>query len=178
MAKILDFKDNKVVITPEALSLIFFKKLWDNDKSKTKDKATKDIQYVFFYTDFNSPYYIYPENQREDYIKEYVVGSDYKVSKDVEEAIIAYKELNTTPAMKQLEAAFSALNKSEQYLKSVDYTLMDSNGRFLYDPEKVQKMIIAMPKLMEALNQAKDICMKELSTETKVRGGASISLFE
>lgn len=178
MSKLLDIKDGSLTISPEAIGISFLGDIWISDTSKDKSKALLDIKYIYYYSDFNSPYFIYPENERIKYIKEFVTGNSYKPSKTVLEAIRLYKELNMTPGMKQLEAAYIALSKSEQYLRSVDYNKMDDNGRFLYDPEKVQKMIVNMPKLIEALNQAKDICMKEQSSTTRVRGNKSISQFE
>ena len=176
--KLLDILNNKLIISPEALGLSFFKEIWFKDKSTDKSKATNDIKYVYYYSDFSSPYFIYPELDRVNYIKEYVVGNDYKVSKEVLKAIECYRELTITPAMRLLEAANVAISKTKDYLNGVDYTKMDDNGRFIYDIDKVSKLIINMPKMQEALNQAKDICLKEQSSTTKVRGGKDVSLFE
>ncbi len=178
MAKLLDIKEGKIIISPEALGLSFFKEIWFKDKSTDKSKATNDIKYVYYYSDFNSPYFIYSELDRVNYVKEFVVGKDYKPSKEVLVAIEHYRELNTTPGMRLLQAAYIAVAQTEKYLKNVDYTKMDDSGRFLYDVTKVTNMIINMPKLQEALNQAKDICLKEQSSTTKVRGGKDVSLFE
>ena len=176
--KILDLKNDKVVISPEALGLTFFSDLWQRDKTSTKSKAYKDIAYIYYMCDFNSPYSQYPEVTRESLIKEFAVGKEYKVDDKVTTAMQHYRELNTTPGMRQLDAAYIALYRSEEYLKGVDYTKMDANGRFVYDPEKVQKMITGMPKLMQALNEAKEICMKEKTSTDRVRGGATLGQFE
>lgn len=176
--RLLDLQDNKLIISPEALALTFFSDLWQRDKSKDKTNAYKDITFVYYYGDFGSPFFSYPEEDRTSMIKEFVVGEEYKPDAKVLRAIEDYKKLTTTPGMRQLEAAYIALSKTEQYLKGVDYSKMDENGRFLYDPDKVQKIIINMPKLQEALNQAKDICVKELSSGTKVRGNANVGQFE
>ena len=47
--RILDIKNGKLEITPEALGLKYFKTLWDRDKSKDKTKAYNDILYVYYY---------------------------------------------------------------------------------------------------------------------------------
>lgn len=176
--RILDLKDNKIIITPEAIGLKFLGDLWVRDSSQSKSKAINDISYVYYFSDFSSPYFQYPENDRDSHIKEYVVGNTYKPDSKVKVAIEAYIELNTTPGMRLLQAAYISVTQTEKYLKNVDYTVMDDNGRFLYDITKVSNMIINLPKLQEALNQAKDICLKEQSSTTKVRGGKDVSLFE
>jgi len=176
--KILDLKEDKIIVHPEALAISFIGDLWFRDTSKDKSKAMKDISYVYYISDFNSPYSQYPDAERSGYIKEYVVGKSYKADAKVLLAIDKYKELNTTPGMRMLEAAYIALSKTEKYLKGVDYTIMDDNGKFLYDPDKIVKIISNMPKLQEALNQAKEICLKETSTTTKIRGGGTLGQFE
>ncbi len=169
--KILELKDNKIILSPEALGLTFFKALWSRDKSKDKTQAYKDISYVFYFTDFNSPFYSYSADQRDGLIKQYVVeDKDFKVDKEINEAIKCYGELNITPAMRMLSAAFIAIDKMEDYFKDVDYAEDDI--------DKVQKCIIAMPKLVTALNEANELCRKETTGTTKVRGNATVGMFE
>jgi len=43
---------------------------------------------------------------------------------------------------------------------------------------KIQKAIIDMPKMQEAVQSALDNCNKESSTNTSVRGGNTLGLFE
>ena|ERR1017187_5432089 len=178
--KILDLLENKVIITPEALVLSYFNELWIRDKSKDKINGYRDICYIYFFCTYGTPFFQYPEDIRHDYIVQYVVniGKDYKPDKKVKEAINLYREHNTTVSMKMIEGAEIAVSKTDTYLRGVDYTKMDDQGRFLYDPKKVSDLIINMPKMQEALNKAKEICLKESSSSTTIRGGATISQFE
>lgn len=169
--KILELHNDRVTISAEALGLVFFKTLWSRDKSKNKEKAYNDIAYVFYFCDFNSPFFIYPPDERTKQIKEYVLGDkNFKVDKEIEDAIEGYSNLNTTPSMRMLESVQIAISKMEGYFKDVDYTEVDI--------DKVGKFIERLPKLMESVNQAAEICKKEVSTGTRVRGNASVGLFE
>ena len=66
--KILDLVNGQVVITPEALCISPFSELWQEDKSKTKANATNQIKYIWFFSDFNSPYYQQSESDRHSLI--------------------------------------------------------------------------------------------------------------
>lgn len=169
--KILELNNDRVSISAEALGLSFFKTLWNRDKSKGKEKAYNDIAYVYYYCDFNSTFFAYPPDEREKLIKEYIIGDkNFTVDKEVQTAIKGYEELNTTPAMKMLESVTIAISKMDSYFRTVDYQEVDI--------DKVGKFIERLPKLTEALNQAKDICRKETVGSTRVRGNASVGLFE
>lgn len=169
--KILELNNDRVTISAEALGLTFFKTIWSRDKSKNKEKAYNEIAYVFYYCDFNSPFFIYPPDERHKQIVEFVIGDkNFKVDKEVQEAIEGYTTLNTTPSMRMLQAVQIAIDKMENYFKTVDYEEDDI--------ETVGKMIEKLPKMMESVNQATEICKKEISTGTRVRGNASVGLFE
>jgi hypothetical protein len=180
MAKILDLVEDKVIISPEALALTYFNSLWIRDKSKDKSKAYKDIAYIYFFCTYGTPFFQYEENVRHEYIVKYVesIGINYKPDSKVLEAMELYKEHNVTVNMKMIIDAEIAVSKTGEYLRGVDYTKMDEQGRFLYDPKKVSDLIINMPKLQESLNKAKEIVLKEISTSSTNRGGASIAQFE
>ena len=54
--KLLDLKNSRVVISPEALLIPEFQKIWEKDKSKDKEKALKELSYVYFICDYKSHY--------------------------------------------------------------------------------------------------------------------------
>lgn len=172
--KILDLDSNhKLIISPEALGLTFFKVLWSRDKTKEKSKAYKDIQYVYYFSDFNSPFYSNPPDQRDGLIKQYIFEDNaYTVDKEVTEAIKAYEALTKTPAMEMLDAVTIVIDKMKDYFKGVNLTTGDD------EIDKVQRAIINMPKMIAAVNEAKEACRKESLGSTKVRGGANVGMFE
>ncbi len=171
--KVLDLKNNIVIISPESLTLKCFNTLWIKDKTKNKDNATKDITYIYHMVDFNSPFSIYPFEDRSDIIKTEVINMiNYKPDKDTLKALEFYKEyqIDSSPSLRVFEAANIAVSKMEEFFRNVNYNEDDI--------DKVQKAIINMPKMQEALNQAKEICMKEKVVGVKNRGNYKISQFE
>lgn len=170
--KIIDLVDDKIVISSECLCIDPFESIWKADKTKGKLVATNQIKYIWFYSDFNSPYFMHPERERHNMIVDDVVkDKGFKVDKAVQKAIEKYTELHLTPAMRMLDAANSVIFKMESYLRTVDFNKED-------DPEKIQKMMIAMPKTVAALNDAKKQCLTESLSGTKVRGNADVGMFE
>lgn len=179
MSKFFDLEDLVVRIKPSTLLIYPYSEIWKRDKSRDKSQAFKELQYIFFMLDYESPYIDLNEEERIKQIKEYSIrDSKFNPDKLVLEGIETYKKANISPAMEMLEATNIAIQSTKDYLKGVDYTLMDARGNFLYEIDKVQNAVIKMPKMIEALNQAKELCKKELSSSNRVRGGASVGLFE
>lgn len=169
--KIIDILDNKIIISPEALCISPFSELWQNDKSKDKTKATSQIKYIWFYSDFNSPYFQHPEEDRHNLLlKDVIKDKDFKVDKDIKAGIIKYKQLCNSPAIEAIESAFILIGKINKYFKEVD--LLQA------DPKKVMDMFNNMPKAIESLNQAKKTAMAEEVKGVKVRGNVDLGMYE
>tara|TARA_R110000868_G_scaffold380468_2_gene646488 strand:+ start:207 stop:725 length:519 start_codon:yes stop_codon:yes gene_type:complete len=170
--KLLTIDSNgKLEIIPELLGISPFSEIWSLDKTKTKEEAYKNCKYIWFFADYDSPYFQYSEEDRHKYIiTDVIKDAKYKPSKEVEKGIVKYTQLNTTPAMKLLESAYGAIFKMDDYFKNVDFAEDDI--------DKVTRSIIAMPKMIAAINEAKELCKKEQSSGIKVRGGASTGLYE
>lgn len=170
--RIIDLVDDKIVINSECLCIEPFDSIWKSDKTKVKTDATNKIKYIWFYSDFDSPYFMHPEKERHNMIVDDVIkDKSFKTDKTIQKAIEKYTELHLTPAMRMLDAANSVIFKMESYFRTVDFNKED-------DPEKIQKMMIAMPKTVSALNEAKKQCMTESLSGSKVRGNADIGMFE
>jgi hypothetical protein len=123
--------------------------------------------------DFDSPFYTYPPDEKHDIIKTNVTNmTTYKPDKDVLKAIEFYKNhlVNASPSLRVFEAANIAVSKMEQYFRDINYSEDDI--------DKVQKAIINMPKMQEALNQAKEACIKERTKGGRNRGNYTSSQFE
>jgi hypothetical protein len=169
--KVFDLIDNKVIIKPESLLIVPFSEIWKGDKSKHKEKANKDITFIWFFCDFDSPYFNYEESERANLIKDQVLeDSKYEITSLIQKAIDRYKELNLSPSMRMLDSAYSAIFKMDNYFKNIDF----END----DIDKVTRAITNMPKMIQAINEAKELCKKEQSTSERVRGGASLNMFE
>lgn len=171
MNKIIDLKDGKVIIAPECLVIEPFKSVWEKDKSKDKLDAFNIIQYVWFYSAFKSPFFAHSNEDRHKLITESILKDPkFKVTKELEACIEMFEKINTTVAMKLFRSAQESVVRMEKFFREVEYT--EDNVA------KIQKAIIDMPKMQEAVQKAFENCMKEQSSGDKVRGNATLGLFE
>lgn len=168
--KILDFNDGKVIISPEILSISPFKELWDKDKSKDKELATKQLKYIWFYSDYNSPYFKYSEEERHTLILKDVLNDNKFNTKEIKKELEKYRELTISPAVDAVDAAFSFIRNLQNYLKRIDLTQVDA--------KKVSDIFINMPKIINSLQEAKKAAEIDSTAKIKVRGNASVGLFE
>jgi len=170
--RIIDLVDEKLVISPEALCISPFSEIWANDKSKAKTVATDQIKYIWFFSDYNSPYYKHPEKDRHDIlVNDVIKDKNFKITKEIKEGIQKYKELTTSPAVEAVEAAFAFMRKIQDYFKTVN--LAEVNN-----PKAVTDIFANMPKMVSALNEAKKNAYAEETSGVKVRGQATLGLFE
>jgi hypothetical protein len=74
----------ELTISPQAYTLVPFKKIWDRDKSKGKQKALKDMSYIYWDADFRS--FVHditdPVEKHEQIISMIDDTGDYKIDDD------------------------------------------------------------------------------------------------
>lgn len=99
--KLFKYEGYEVRIAPEALTLKPFKKLWDRDKSKTKDTAITELSFLYFYCDPRSDYqYIKDDEDRLDAVRKGEgLPDDWKPDTILKEAIEFYSSFDTTSAI-------------------------------------------------------------------------------
>ena len=171
MIKIIDLVDSKIIVAPECLVIEPFKSIWEKDKSKDKTQAFNMIKYTWYYASFKSPFFQHSNTDRSKLILSHIIKDDkFKVTKELEECIKMYEKINTTPAMKLFRAVQESINKMEAFFETAEYN-EDSIT-------KIQKAIIDMPKMQEAIQSALNNCQKEQASGDTVRGQATLGLFE
>jgi hypothetical protein len=171
MIKIIDLIDSKIIVAPECLVIEPFKSIWEKDKSKDKTQAFNMIKYTWYYASFKSPFFQHSNTDRSKLILSHIIKDDkFKVTKELEECVKMYEKINTTPAMKLFRAVQESINKMEEFFMTAEYN-EDSIT-------KIQKAIIDMPKMQEAVQSALNNCQKEQASGDTVRGQATLGLFE
>lgn len=177
--KLFDIIDGKVIMNPTMLWLPEFKALWDRDKSKSKEKAAKEISYIVFLYDFKSPYMAYPSTERERrIIADYIRVDNWVPDELVLAAIAKYKELQTSPLSRLLQAALDTCDKMTDYYKGVDFSLIDNDGKPVYSLKDVSSAMKQIGDIVSSLETMKDKVEKEQSERGAIRGGSGIGLFE
>lgn len=178
--KLFKYEGYKVVISEEALMLQPFKKIWNRDRSKSKDKALMELAFVYFMCDPRSDYqYIVDAEDRFNAIVESEgLPDDWNPDKLVEEAMKFYESFKSTSAL-LLEDTRIAIDKVREFLKTVDLDATDDKGKPLYTINSITSTIKMIPQLIKDLNDAeKAINSEMLEKSGKVRGQKTKSLFE
>lgn len=174
---IYDVTDGNITIKPEILNLPGFKEIWDFFKDK--GEAYKWLTYIYYVSDFNSPYNIYSPDERIKIINsEFLKDTNYKTTDLIQAGIDKYKQLTRTPSMSFLEACLNAMKKLEDYFSHVDYTLMDDNGKPVYTATSVMKNLGDVGKVIDSINKVQEKVQKEVQNSDSIRGGGDMGKYE
>jgi len=164
-----------VTFSTEALLIKEFKTLWDRDTSKTKEAAIEDMAYVYYLTDYKSAYKAYDEDARHSKIvKDIITRKNWKPDSKIDEAILKYKELQTTPSMGTLDDVESALTKIRMYFRNIDVT-DDDTGK------KTQTLITnvkSIGDLIKGITSLRELVEKEISETQRIKGQGKLGMRE
>lgn len=159
-------KDELPKLSTEARTIKEFKTLILKDKSKGKEKALKELAFIYFYCTWDSRFDMYKDGskEKEDAIKKCVdLPKDWKVNEHVQAAIDRYKNMITTPSSKLVSKAKVAIEKLEDFIDTVDLNERTKSDGLVFSPLDLQKVIMSMTPTIEALQKADDLVRKELS---------------
>lgn len=171
--KLLNIENYSIKVCDEALLVKPIRKLFTMDKSETKENFYTQCSIIFFMADPRSSYnYIVDEKERFDVIKKQEgLPSNYKISKDLNEAIEAYKVLSTTVSSKLLEDTYVAIDKVRKFLRDVDLTAVDKNNKPLYTISNITSAIKAIPQLTKDIQEAEKQVNADMQEVGRMRGG-------
>ena len=147
-----------------------FRRIWDRDKDEYKRIAHAEITYIVFMYDFVSPYQSYSEIERrkkilKDYFKDI---PKWKPDKLVNEAVKKFKELQSTPTLKLLNAVRGSMEMVTSFFSTAEQKDVNS---IMKHSEKIGHLVKSIDVLTKQVE-------KEMAENSAVRGGQGIGLFE
>ena len=161
---------------PEILLVKEFKALIQRDKSAEKDRATRELSYIYLAIDWKSPYSQYSEHERHD---EAISDSGLTESEFNDpifrEACRKYRKLQeSNKSVKLLEAARRAADQFIDYFETiVDLNERDINGKPIFSAEKVMKEMAQLSNVHEQLITLEKEVKESVSQESATRGGVN-----
>lgn len=168
---LLQLEENKIKVSTEALLIPHFQVLWERDSSKSKDKAIRELSYVYFMADYKSIYLAYPESMREKQIKLDILKDDkWNPDESIKLAIKKYEELQETPTLRLLKSAKHALEEISNY-----YNTIKPNDK---NVAAVSTSIEKIGKIAESLDKLEDKIKREIQTEGRSKADRTINKFE
>ena len=169
--RLFKYEGYEVRVAPEALTLKPFKKIWERDKSKTKERALQELSFVYFYCDPRSDYqYIIDDENRLEAVKEGEgLPKSWKPDKDLETAIKLYRSFDTSAAL-LLKAANEAVEKVRSLLTELEPD----------DTKSLKDYLTALKMIPEVATMLKD-AEKSLNDESQygeAKGAIEKTLFD
>lgn len=171
--KLLNIENYQIKVTDEALLVKPIRDLFNADKSKTKEKFYTECSIIFFMADPRSSYgYIIDDNERFETIKEQEgLAKNYKISKELQEAINIYKKLTTTISSQLLEDTYVAIDKLRKFLRDIDLYATDDKGKPMYTISSITAAIKAIPQLTKDIQEAEKQVNSDVLEIGRKRGG-------
>lgn len=106
------------VFNPHLQELEPFKSIVSRDKSKKKQKAIKELAYIYFKANYASPIFNIEEDRREKELRRLTALPDnWEADELIEKAINTYKELQKTPTIRALEELRESMHSTASVIK-------------------------------------------------------------
>ena len=177
--RLLKYEGYKVTIAPETLTLVPFKKIWNRDRTASKDRALSEISYIYFMIDPRSDYqYLVDEDERSKAIIEDTgMPSNWKPDKLMKEAMELYGKFKPTAAL-LLEDTRYAVEKLRKLLRSIDLEEKDDKGKPVYTLNTITATIKQVPSLAKDLDEAEKALANEMRNSGKMRGQGEKTIME
>ena len=159
-----------------------FKKILKRDKSRDKDRALKEMLFIYYYSDIKSDYLIIDSKFRIEEIKKDIgLPEDWKIDSVLQEAIDFYEERSLTVVGKLYKNALAAANDISEYLTKTKELLeeRDERGKPVTTLTTIVGGISKIKTVMQDLKAAeKELIKERIETEGKMKGKQSMGMFE
>jgi len=158
-------------VNPNVLSITDFKKFYDSDTSKNKNKSSKIMWAIAALEDLHSenPYRHLIYEDKLKVIQEDILKKEYKLE-DYQELIAVYKKFCTSEIDLMISTYKKRLEDRISLLQSYEYTI--ENAKLL------DELLIKTNQLYIEYNKLIEIAEKERVIETKNKGGGLESISE
>lgn len=178
--RLFEIVSNTPTVTTECLMISPFKEIWERDKSKNKDKAYPELQYIYFNADYKSLYLAFDKDTREEkLLEDFIKDKKWKADKLVCDGIKKYKEFQNTPTMRFLQSNQDAMESMAEYFSSINWDEVNDRGIAKYDITKVATAVKNAGGIIDNIEKLKEKVAKEQSvTDNRARGNSVGGLLE
>ncbi len=182
--KLFEYKNYKLEVADEVLTLKEFAELHDRDKAKNKSNAFNEFAYIYHMCDIKSDFLIINDEETRSYEVKIRVGlpEDWQPDSKVLAAMDLYKERTISPTMKiYLDALKGALDTAA-YLSNAGALLAERNPRTelpIIKPNDITASLDKISKIIKDLKAAeKEVIKEQRDTEGRMKGSQTMSMFE
>ncbi len=176
--KLISVENYELKIADEALLVKQFRRLWNMDRSASKEQFYKQMSLLFFCYSPSSNYaYIMDENERMKEVMEQEGISEIKNNAEFKAAVEVYKKLVKTASSELLEDTRLIIDKMRQALKSIDFDSLEDKDA-VNAVKTVATVVGMIPKLVKDLTEAEKAVAKEAEESSKARGSQELTVLD
>ena len=179
--KLIKIENYQLTIADEALLIKPIRKLYNQDRSASKEQFYKQMSYLYFMVDPRSTYsYILNEEDRaKEIIAQEGLDVDFKPSPLLQEAMEIYKKHTVTPSQELLNAALTAAHTVSAFLKKPDILEQeDDKGKPKYQISSITAALKNVEGIVASLQNLQRKVESELTEQSKARGSQELTIFD
>lgn len=179
--KLITIENFQLKVADEALLVKPIRKLFNQDRSSSKEQFYKQMSYLYFMVDPRSTYsYILNEDERaKTIIEQEGLDKNFTPSPLLKEAMTVYKKHTITPSQELLSAALVAANTVSVFLKN-PYILqeVDDKGRPKYQISAITTALKNVEGIVSSLQNLQRKVESELTEQSKARGSQELTILD
>ena len=179
--KLVTVENYQLKVADEALLIKPIRKLFNQDRSASKEQFYKQMSYLYFMVDPRSTYsYILDENERaKAIIEQEGLDADFKPSPLLLEAMDIYKKHTITPSQELLNASLIAARTVSTFLKNPNIlNEEDDKGRPKYQISDITASLKNVEGIVSSLQNLQRKVESELMEQSKTRGSQELTIFD
>jgi hypothetical protein len=179
--KLIKIENYQLQIADEALLIKPIRKLFNQDRSASKEQFYKQMSYLYFMVDPRSTYsYILNEEERaQAIIDQEGLEKDFKPSALLQEAMEVYKKHTITPSQELLNAALIAAHTVSTFLRKPDILEQeDDKGKPKYQISSITAALKNVEGIVSSLQTLQKKVESELTEQSKARGSQELTIFD
>lgn len=179
--KLIKIENFQLQVADEALLIKPIRKLFNQDRSASKEQFYRQMSYLYFMVDPRSTYsYILNEEERaKAIVQQEGLGEDFKPSALLEEAMEIYRKHTITPSQELLNASLIAANTVSTFLKNPNIlNEEDGKGRPKYQISSVTAALKNVEGIVNSLQNLQKKVESELIEQGTTRGSQELTIFD
>ena len=181
--KLFKIVDWNIQVAEEAWTIVQFNAILKRDKSKDKEKAFKEMAFIYHYCDVKSDYIALTdlEERTAEIIKDVGLPKTWKIDPVMQVAIDTYIERSVTVSEALYLAALKSAKDIADYLNGTKVLLKerDDKGKPVNTIAHITGALKGIPDIMKNLNDSYKALIKEKDDlEGKSKGAKKFGMFE
>jgi len=177
--RLIRYEDFQIKLADEAFLIRPIRRLFNADRSERKEQFWRQISYMYFMVSPSSSYsYIFDLDERSrTIIEQEGLPEDFRPSEMLVEAMRIYKDHTVTVSQKLLNDAMKAADTVGTFLRTVDLSEEDRNGKPKYQVSQITAALKNLEGIVSTIQNLQKKVDQELEdSDGKARGSQELTV--